>query len=306
MWDGRETLQKSTTGRGLTDTAPLLADLAHQDDDASIGHEHSPDEAGSAALADALAFETNLYTAELMVGALHLDERGGHGGPRYLGDVVARRFTIGENDPLGSNFDPRVFTLYAAWEPGAAGDELTDEQKAIGRGERLFNERTFTIANVGGLNSAHDDLLANPADPLFDTPFQGTCTVCHNAADLGHHSSSLPIAIGITTATPTDNHGRSIAGILDVGRLPVYTLRRLADGAVVEFTDPGRALISGKWVDIGKTKGPILRGLAGRAPYFHNGSAPNLRVVVDFYDARFEMGLSQTEKQDLIHFLGAL
>jgi cytochrome c peroxidase len=65
-------------------------------------------------------------------------------------------------------------------------------------------------------------------------------------------------------------------------------------------------LLSKHWVDIGKTKGPILRGLAGRAPYFHNGSARDLRTVVDFYDVRFEIGLSERDKKDLVAFLGAL
>jgi cytochrome c peroxidase len=53
-------------------------------------------------------------------------------------------------------------------------------------------------------------------------------------------------------------------------------------------------------------KGPILRGLAARAPYFHNGVATTLARVVEFYDARFTIGLSTQEKADLIAFLRAL
>ena len=71
-------------------------------------------------------------------------------------------------------------------------------------------------------------------------------------------------------------------------------------------TDPGRALITGKWEDIGKFKGPILRGLAGRAPYFHNGSAPSLEAVINFYDVRFNIGLTAQEKADLVAFLRSL
>ena len=62
----------------------------------------------------------------------------------------------------------------------------------------------------------------------------------------------------------------------------------------------------GKWADVGKFKGPTLRGLAGRAPYFHNGSAPDLATVVEFYDERFHLGLSDGEKADLAALLGAL
>ncbi len=41
-------------------------------------------------------------------------------------------------------------------------------------------------------------------------------------------------------------------------------------------------MISRKSADIGKVKGPILRGLASRAPYLHNGSARTLDEVLDF------------------------
>ena len=53
-------------------------------------------------------------------------------------------------------------------------------------------------------------------------------------------------------------------------------------------------------------KGPILRGLAGRAPYFHNGAAATLRDVIDFYDRRFDMNLTPQQKMDLVAFLRAL
>ena len=94
--------------------------------------------------------------------------------------------------------------------------------------------------------------------------------------------------------------------MLDLQHLPVYTLRNTATGASVEVTNPGKAMISGKWTDIGKTKGPILRGLAARAPYFHNGSAVDLKTVVKFYNQRFDIGLSSRQVSDLVAFLSAL
>jgi cytochrome c peroxidase len=65
-------------------------------------------------------------------------------------------------------------------------------------------------------------------------------------------------------------------------------------------------LISGNCADIGKIKGPILRGLAARAPYFHNGSAATLMDVVNFYDQRFSIGFTPQQKQDLVNFLNTL
>jgi len=89
--------------------------------------------------------------------------------------------------------------------------------------------------------------------------------------------------------------------------MPVYVLRR--KGTVDDLklvTDPGRALITGKWKDVGRFKGPILRALAGRAPYFHNGSAASLLDVVNFYDARFALRLTPQRKLDLVAFLRTL
>ena len=50
----------------------------------------------------------------------------------------------------------------------------------------------------------------------------------------------------------------------------------------------------------------MLRGLAARPPYFHNGSAATLEDVVRFYDERFAIGFTAQEKSDLLAFLAAL
>jgi len=63
--------------------------------------------------------------------------------------------------------------------------------------------------------------------------------------------------------------------------------------------------IAGRWKDIGRFKGPTLRALASRAPYFHNGSAKDLNEVVRF-DDRFGIGFTDQERDDLVAFLKAL
>ncbi len=91
--------------------------------------------------------------------------------------------------------------------------------------------------------------------------------------------------------------------------MPVFTLWCTSGplaGQMFEVTDPGRALITGTCADIGKVKGPILRGLAARAPYFHNGSAATLADVVEFYNQRFDIGFTDQQKADLVAFLKAL
>ena len=91
-----------------------------------------------------------------------------------------------------------------------------------------------------------------------------------------------------------------------MGYLPVITLQNNSTGERVRTTDPSRALITGLWADIGKVKGPILRGLAARAPYFHKGSAFSLGDVVTFYQKRFNASFTDHERADLIAFLRSL
>lgn len=93
---------------------------------------------------------------------------------------------------------------------------------------------------------------------------------------------------------PIDAGGAPIAGTCD------------ASVPQIQTTDPGRALVTGKWGHVATFKGPILRGLSGRAPYFHNGSAATLSDVVTFYESRFAIGLTEQEKADLVAFLAAL
>ena len=93
---------------------------------------------------------------------------------------------------------------------------------------------------------------------------------------------------------------------LDVSYLPVFILQNRTTHELKTTTDPGRALITGLWKDVGRLKGPILRGLPSRAPYFHNGSASSLSDVIDFYNKRFNIGFTNQEKDDLIAFLSTL
>jgi hypothetical protein len=49
-----------------------------------------------------------------------------------------------------------------------------------------------------------------------------------------------------------------------------------------------------------------LRGLWQHPPYFHNGSAATLEVVVDTYDTKKSLGLTTTQKADLVQYLKSL
>jgi hypothetical protein len=49
-----------------------------------------------------------------------------------------------------------------------------------------------------------------------------------------------------------------------------------------------------------------LRGLFQHPPYFHDGSAPDLPAVVEHYDQRFGLNLSDDQKSDLVEYLKSL
>jgi hypothetical protein len=288
MWDGRENVNPPNNTEAL-----IAANLAHQSNDATRGHAQAAADLSAADQSSIVTFETGLFNAQHRIGFLDLDDHRGHGGARSLLEDVLPGFFIGINDVFSAGFTPTIFTLYAAWEPGAHPGAPGPLAAAIGRGEALFNGRTFPIDNVRGINSKDPD----DADPIAGT-FTGSCGTCHDTPNIGNHSVTLPIDIGITTAAPV--------GGLDITNLPTYTFMQNGTGKTISVTDPGRGLISGKFKDLGKTKGPNLRALATRAPYFHNGSARDLRAIVDFYDVRFNINFTDQEKADLVAFLSAL
>jgi hypothetical protein len=49
-----------------------------------------------------------------------------------------------------------------------------------------------------------------------------------------------------------------------------------------------------------------LRGLWQHAPYFHDGSAPDLLAVINHYDQQFNLSLTRAQKADLVEFLKSL
>lgn len=56
----------------------------------------------------------------------------------------------------------------------------------------------------------------------------------------------------------------------------------------------------------GKYRTTPLRALWQHAPYFHDGSAPDLLAVVNHYDQLFGLGLTEAQKGDLVEYLKSL
>ncbi len=303
MWDGRE------------------PSLAHQALDATLTHAQANGPGLTAEQqAEIVNFETGLFTAQSfdnqarslrarstrltltdpVAGTSPLDCRQTSvpqtGGPQSLYRLFPD-FFAGINDPFGLDpcptpFTEDVFDIYSSWARLSGNGQVSAFRRSVARGEALFDSKPISITGVSGLN----DALGKPT-------ISGVCGTCHDTPNVGNHSVATPLNIGIADAAP--------AGGLDASELPVFTLKCTSPasplfGQSFNVTDPGRALITGKCADIGKFKGPILRGLAARAPYFHNGSAATLSDVVEFYDQRFGIGFSDQEKRDLAAFLATL
>ncbi|HEX2687239.1 MAG TPA: hypothetical protein VHN14_11500 [Kofleriaceae bacterium] len=276
MWDGREIVAGQT----------IAQDLATQASDAIIAHAQGKP-LPQAQRESIVNFETALASAQIIdrkAGDLH--DGGAKGGPD---EILKQPFYIGINDNFGDSqtgaaFNPIVFNLFDRWT-NIKGRQA-EARRAVARGQALFNTHPIAISGVSGIND--EAAFGNPATLV------GTCTTCHNTPNGGNHSVVAPLNIGLVDASRRTPD------------MPLYTLRNKTTGQTIQVTDPGRAMIDGKWSHIGRFKGPMLRDLAPRAPYFHNGFAADLDAVIDFYNTRFNIGFTKQEKSDLVAFLRSL
>ena len=271
MWDGRE---------------PTLTSQAI---DATLGHAQANAAPNPTEQAQIVGFESGLFTAQNFdFNARQLAADGAHGGPVAL---ATEPFTQGGPQPSATSL-PGVFDVYTAWAALTGTDRVSEAQESIARGEAIFNSTTTK-----------------------------SCGACHNTVDNGTRDNAANpgtakfFNIGVANASaapPPSGQGLTAAALadLDLSGLPIFTVTcndgSKLQGDVFTVTDLGRAMITGACADIGAFKVPSLRGLASRAPYFHNGSAATLTDVVHFYNDNFNLGLTAQQTQDLVNFLQTL
>jgi cytochrome c peroxidase len=293
MFDGRESL-RLPLNNGQTFPANLNADLTQQAIDATLTHAQGQAPT-TAQLSGIVNFELALNSAQLFDFAAGDLSRNAQGGAQFLS---TQPYYPGINDSLGADpqgkpFTPNVFTIYTSFQ-----NSRNPQRASIARGEQIFNTQPLTISNVPGLTTGNQEIA-------------GTCTTCHDNFNVGNHSFPLPLDIGNGRSLAYETDPNIIAGLqqLAPATMPVFQLvcnQGPLAGQTFYTTDPGKALITGQCSDIGRGKGLILRGLAARAPYFHNGAAASLSQVVDFYNKRFQINLTSQQRQDLINFLQTL
>jgi hypothetical protein len=284
---GFASLQLMSDGRDLT--------LKIQARDAASNHLQAQGAPNEKQLVQIESFEKQVYAAQSYdkVGA----ELTGDGSPPGLGPEALEK---GAPARLGNNPINRIFGSFSMWRNLPAAAQETEPQRAqralresIARGADIFYLRRFLISDVGKYN-----------DKGLGNPFKRSCgSGCHNTLLMGMDLAPGYMDLGLNNL-PWAN-GRPdlplFKVVCDAGAASQSYL-----GRVIYTHDPARALITGKCADVGASMTQQSRSLAARAPYFMNGSAANLRELVDFYDRRFNIGYTEMEKQDLVNFLSVL
>lgn len=302
--NGQPTARDPETGKLVQ--MNMMADarelsLRTQARSAAAGHLQFNGALSDAQLGEIVAFESQVYAAQT-----YHNEAGDlieAGGPPAFGPLALAQ---GRNGVLGNNITNFVFPIGDSWKSlPRTGDKATDARYAfresVARGHDVFFFRTFWIKDAMHLNTVG---LGNPV--------KRTCSTCHGMHMTGMDTANGWMDIG-TTNLPWAKEPTISPWSSEQPELPLFKLTctdAVAPhpflGRVIYTQDPGRALISGKCNDIGTIVIQQFRGLAARAPYFVNGSAKNLRELVDFYDRRFNIQYSEQEKQDLVNFLSTL
>jgi len=282
-------LQLMSDGRDLT--------LELQARDAAASHLQAHAALTAAQVAQIEAFEKQVYAAQAFdAAAKDLDSEG---APPGLGPEALQH---GAPARLGNNPINRIFGSFSMWQTGSelppaeeSAERRTQRElrESVARGADIFYLRRFLISDVGKYN-----------DKGLGNPFKRSCgSGCHNTLLMGMDLAPGFMDLGLNNL-PWANSRPDLPVFkvtCDAAAAPQSYL-----GRVIYTHDPGRALITGKCADVGASMTQQSRGLAARAPYFMNGSAANLRELVDFYDRRFNIGYTETEKHDLVNFLSVL
>jgi hypothetical protein len=276
---------------GLRYAGNLLADrrvetLQGQALDALRSHLERYAPVSARQMREIIDFETHLYVAQtydVIGGSLTAD--GAEGGPLAL--------SAGKAGVLDGPKEPQ-WAEFAAWAKQA--DDAPPAQRAfrasVLRGSDLFRNHTFLITDSAGLNSMN-----------FGNPTRNTCSFCHNMTRTGMDVAPGQVDLG-TTNLPSADPAPDLP-LFKLTCKPQYPPQPYL-GRVVYTHDPGYALTTGKCADIGKITIQDMRGIAARPPYFSNGSARTLRDIIEFYDRRYHIGLSEQQKQDLTNLLRVL
>ena len=248
-----------------------------------------------------LDFSTLLMWDGRVVGGSHDEALVNQANGATLGHAAAA--TSPPADVLASivDFESNLFSaqIYrfgvGRLDRGAAGGAAALLTQPIIGGGGVATQWTLFDGFAGSSDAAKAAIARGQA--LFNTARDsgnGTCANCHDVVNVGTRLDGRFFSARVSLPSRR------------TPEMPLYTFRRISTGELRETTDPGRALVTGKWADMDRFKVPALRGLASRAPYFHDGSAKTLEDVVRNYELQFTFVFNDQERADLVAFLQAL
>jgi cytochrome c peroxidase len=147
----------------------------------------------------------------------------------------------------------------------------------------------------------------------------GLCSVCHSGPLLNQTNKFLN-DVGVNVPPGSRFQGVLVSELNKLGNPVRHFIFTNPDGSETDVfsADPGRALITGIANDFGTFdslnafKIPILRGVRGTAPYFHDNSAKTLEEVLDHYEQFFLivsggfLALTPQDKADIVAFMRLL
>lgn len=242
------------------------------------------------ALKQVIDFELKLHVAQnasTLAGRFDLPNT-----PKALGVAAMVK---GEAGRIGNDRDTGVFFFFEEWRgPGKRGNRTDEFRASVARGYDLFFFQPFWIRDTFGINSL----------PLGN-PYKQTCAFCHSTQLTGGDVVPGWMDIG------ANNRPHALPAM--DSKLPTFKVTCKPSalphpylGRVIYTHDPGRGLISGRCRDVGALVMQQFRGIAARAPYFSNGSAKDLRAIIDFYNTRYDIKYTERNKQDLVNFFSVL
>lgn len=280
--------------------------LREQAIDALQTHMEYRGDIDEALLEEIIDFETRIFTAQSIdfrAGDLTGDDA--KGGAKFLAQADAGVLNSGTRLPMWDEYDAWLEYLDKSFQDyqneytsknNNSQPNLSKEQfefrQSVARGVKFFRDVTFLVKDNAGIT-----------DMGFGNPVRNDCNFCHNMTRSGMDVAPGQVDLGTTNSPFAD----------PAPHLPLFKLTCKKDflthahlGKTVYTTDPGFALTTGRCKDIGKITIQNMRGLAARSPYFANGSAKTIRDIVDYYVRRYNMTMTEEQKQDLTNLMSVL
>jgi len=250
---------------------------------------------------------------------------------------LSRDFTDGLARPVGSATGVKLRNTQTVLNRGFSSEQFWD-----GRAATLEEQVLHPLLSPEEMNSTKIfalNYLTTSTNPNYGILFQGAfgglpsidrlqeALASYERALVAGNSPADQFEAGSATLTASEKRGRDLflgkARCFGCHTGSNYSDERYhvalfpSSNGAGTGADRGRGAVNGRTHDLDRFKTPTLRNLAQTAPYFHDGRAATLLDVVNTYDAGstlggavdeeiFPLGLTSTEKLDLVAFLLSL